>query len=735
METQFSPEPSCTLNLDILELILYEHRNDHPTLAASALASQSLLQIARKFLYRSVSLDYCENPYGHDQQRRLRASLSMNTHLCTYIRTLRLSLPGKKSRDRVLDAILRGLKRVESLHVIGAGMDAADAVTDERYLVPLLDQYHHHYSSTAILNGGGVATPSNAVARREVELAGNGSVEEALKKVFALKSLRKVTLENIYPLDEMFVGCFTELKHLELISVGGGPTKVGLSSIDASTSAIPTPGAVDAASGSISSLPIGTPSLTGLGLPSSLASSGTSPAPFTSSRPTIATPRPQVTPASNSAPSAPSPPSSTSPPNPPGPFPASSSAPASLYLGLSDHDTALPHGQVPQDRRGTGPETLVTMTQASPVFIRATTASSDPDSHSVSSHWAMTYDAGSQVTRPVLAGLEEGGHGGGTSSGSGRQVHDETADVGSGVSLGHGMLPLEMQMWSERGWEERRGKSVQRRKVQLEYLVLNLEHLKPVLDVIYGHIHKECLRCNTDKCASRRAVDARLGGSGGSEEEGGRWDERCAVEDGECSSTLDLSGLKQAHVYVWDSDDGHGIWSILHTARRSLERLTLRYFQYTEEHFVYHLGFDNLQSLVLGTHTFSICEDPFRPLILFMNDPAKFSCLRKVKISFDLWGCESSGSSWKEVSGYRGWVELDECFAALDVGCSKGSTIITTPNAQLESIVFELWCSAGYKAISSCPSRLVKSSREANLLTMIREELPYLKRNRNFMLL
>ncbi|KAF6749328.1 hypothetical protein DFP72DRAFT_1014486 [Ephemerocybe angulata] len=484
MDAQFSPETPCTLNLDILELILYEHRNDHATLAASALASPSLLQIARKFLYRSVSLDYCENPYGHDQQRRLRASLSTNTHLCTYIRTLRLSLPGKKSRDRVLDAILRGLKRVDSLHVIGAGMDAADAVTDERYLVPLLDRDHHHYSSTAILN----ATPSNAVAREEVELAGNGSVEEALKKVFALKSLRKVTLENIYPLDEIFVGCFTELKHLELISVGGGSTKGGLSSIDTS------------------------------------------------------------------------------------------------------------------------------------------------------------------------------------------------------------------------GWEERRGERVQRRKVQLEYLVLNLEHLKPVLDVIYGHADKE-------------------------------WDERCAVEDGECSSTLDLSGLKQAHVYVWDSDNGHGIWSILHTARRSLERLTLRYFQYTEEHLAYHLGFDNLQSLVLGTHTFSICEDPFRPLILFLNDPAKFSCLRKVKISFDLWGCESSGSSWKEVSGYRGWVELDECFAALDVGCSKGSTIITTPIAQLESIVFELWCSAGYKAISSCPSRLVKSSREASLLTMIREELPYLKRNRNFMLL
>ncbi|KAF6753207.1 hypothetical protein DFP72DRAFT_814342 [Ephemerocybe angulata] len=484
MDAQFSPEPSCTLNLDILELILYEHRNDHATLAASALASQSLLQIARKFLYRSVSLDYCENPYGHDQQRRLRASLSTNTHLCTYIRTLRLSLPGKKSRDRVLDAILRGLKRVESLHVIGAGMDAADAVTDERYLVPLLDRDHHHYSSTAILN----ATPSNAVARQEVELAGNGSVEEALKKVFALKSLRKVTLENIYPLDEMFVGCFAELKHLELISVEG-----------------------------------------------------------------------------------------------------------------------------------------------------------------------------------------------------------------------HGMLPLEVQTRSERGWEERRGERVQRRKVQLEYLVLNLEHLKPVLDVIYGHTHKE-------------------------------WDERCAVEGGECSSTLDLSGLKQAHVYVWDSDDGHGIWSILHTARRSLERLTLRYFQYTEEHFPYHLGFENLHSLVLGTHTFSIHDDPFRPLILFLNDPAKFSCLRKVKISFDLWGCESSDTSWKEVSGYRGWAELDECFAALDVGCSKGSAACTNANAQLESVVFELWCSAGYKTIIY-HSRRVNFSLEASLLTMIRKELPYLKRNRNFMLL
>lgn len=87
------------------------------------------------------------------------------------------------------------------------------------------------------------------------------------------------------------------------------------------------------------------------------------------------------------------------------------------------------------------------------------------------------------------------------------------------------------------------------RKVRLEYLVLNLEHLRPVLGVI-------CRRPDSQ-------------GSGAAVGEGGEKDS---------PSMLDFSGLKQAHIYVWDSEDGHAVWSIIETARRSLERLTLRYF-------------------------------------------------------------------------------------------------------------------------------------------------------------
>jgi hypothetical protein len=50
-------------------------------------------------------------------------------------------------------------------------------------------------------------------------------------------------------------------------------------------------------------------------------------------------------------------------------------------------------------------------------------------------------------------------------------------------------------------------------------------------------------------------------------------------ESPETSSILDFSKLKQVHFYVWDPHDADGIWSILHLARKSLERLTLRYFQ------------------------------------------------------------------------------------------------------------------------------------------------------------
>jgi hypothetical protein len=157
-----------------------------------------------------------------------------------------------------------------------------------------------------------------------------------------------------------------------------------------------------------------------------------------------------------------------------------------------------------------------------------------------------------------------------------------------------------------------------------------------------------------------------------------------------------------------------------------------------EEFFIYHQGFDNLQSLVLGTRTFSVKDDPFRPLIQFFNDPGKFPSLRKVKISFDLWGCESSGTSWKEVSGYRGWRELDDAFAGLEGARASDLSALPAdelpPAArvpQLESLVFELWCSASYKANPG--GRLAGGSPP--LVLLIREELSYLKHNEQFILL
>ncbi|KAJ2913856.1 hypothetical protein MD484_g6568, partial [Candolleomyces efflorescens] len=187
----------CILHLDVLELILQEHKHDPFTLASSALASQSLLPIARKFLYRSVSLDYFENPYGHEQQRKLRLSLAAHSHLCGYVRTLRVSLPavswssnananaagkgkggGGDDETSLLDAILRQLVRLESLHLIGNGIAS-----------PNLRGLDGFRGADNLKGGRGEA----------------GGLAGGLKKAFALASLRKVTLENIYPLEEVAI--------------------------------------------------------------------------------------------------------------------------------------------------------------------------------------------------------------------------------------------------------------------------------------------------------------------------------------------------------------------------------------------------------------------------------------------------------------------------------------------------------------------------------------------------
>lgn len=210
MEAQSLPE-SCKLHLDVLELIVNEHRNDHATLATIALASRSFLQMSRKHLYRSVSLDYCENPYGYEQQQQLRSSLASYPHLCSYIRSLRLGLPVINTFDPDLDDILRALARVENLHLIGnaGGLDYDFVGGTTSYVSPVLGSVEF----------GSLGTTTTR-SRRDVG--------EALKKVFKLRSLKKVKLENIYPLDEVYLSHFTSLKHLELLCVGIGSDGLGL---------------------------------------------------------------------------------------------------------------------------------------------------------------------------------------------------------------------------------------------------------------------------------------------------------------------------------------------------------------------------------------------------------------------------------------------------------------------------------------------------------------------------
>ncbi|KAH6910990.1 hypothetical protein BKA70DRAFT_1269113 [Coprinopsis sp. MPI-PUGE-AT-0042] len=163
-------QPQCPLYLDILEAILYEHRLDNHTLAQCALVSRTMLQLTRKALYRSVSLDPSENPYAFDQQRLLRTSLANSAHLCSYIHTLRLPL----SDDPLLTRVMEQLTKVEILH------------------------QHYHHSS-----------------------AGSSSSHRALRRLFGLTSLRKVTLEGSFPFLAIDFSAFSEVKDLEVSSAWG----------------------------------------------------------------------------------------------------------------------------------------------------------------------------------------------------------------------------------------------------------------------------------------------------------------------------------------------------------------------------------------------------------------------------------------------------------------------------------------------------------------------------------
>jgi len=212
------------LNLDILELVFHFNRTDPHTLASTALAFAScpcLLHATRKLLYSSVSLDYADDVYGYgyEKQTRLRRSLARHPHLCAYIRNLRVGLPPvaldaglravEDDEDEMLCHILQAVRNVENLHVIGNSN--WDPRTHLRY------RSSHSISSTQRQNRpGGKRVGCDAPDKATMEMR----IDEALKHLFALPSLRNVILQNIHPLTATYLSHFTNLRHLELISVG-----------------------------------------------------------------------------------------------------------------------------------------------------------------------------------------------------------------------------------------------------------------------------------------------------------------------------------------------------------------------------------------------------------------------------------------------------------------------------------------------------------------------------------
>lgn len=112
-----------------------------------------------------------------------------------------------------MDSILNALSRVENLHLIGNGVGVDYDIVDNNlaFVAPMF----------------GPVQLEDVGAREDLRTRSRRGLEVALKKVFGLKSLKKVALENVYPLEEVYVSCFTRLEHLELLSVGAGPTSLG----------------------------------------------------------------------------------------------------------------------------------------------------------------------------------------------------------------------------------------------------------------------------------------------------------------------------------------------------------------------------------------------------------------------------------------------------------------------------------------------------------------------------
>ncbi|TFK21643.1 hypothetical protein FA15DRAFT_672401 [Coprinopsis marcescibilis] len=225
--------------------------------------------------------------------------------------------------------------------------------------------------------------------------------------------------------------------------------------------------------------------------------------------------------------------------------------------------------------------------------------------------------------------------------------------------------------------------------VYLETLRLDLDRLRPIMDALTA--------MNLETCIPHHHHDSAYSST-----------------SSEPITLLDFSHLKQAHLCVWNPDDGDAIWALLTCARESLEQLTLRYFHFHSPHAAratLREGFPSLRSVTLGIDAFSLREDPFRGLIeFFSNSAVTFPSLKTIKIQFNLWNCEANGTSWRDLCAYRGWSELDE-------------RIGTLPRDT--AVVFQMECSSRYK-----------EDEEGRLLfTSIRNELYNLRNNPSFTIL
>lgn len=100
----------CLLPQELVDYIVAELSGDWRSLEACSLAAKSFREPSQKALFKNLTL-YQESPANI----RLHDAMSSNTHLQTYVQTLRLKLPQIGGSI----AVLRKLTSLRSLHIEG----------------------------------------------------------------------------------------------------------------------------------------------------------------------------------------------------------------------------------------------------------------------------------------------------------------------------------------------------------------------------------------------------------------------------------------------------------------------------------------------------------------------------------------------------------------------------------------------------------------------------------------